>query len=332
LTCEEILERVVDPVARKYLKIAVHSDLATEPHLTNGLNGLKNFVMDLPGYIQQYSIVGGMEMLPRRLRESLSETRVVLGAAVRRVEETRSGTYRITFLRGSRIVREDFDAVFIALPHYHLHSVEWVGENLRRAMARHIAYYDRPAHYLRISMLFRRPFWRKILTGSWFMLDAFGGCCVYDEGTRHEIGGYGVLSWLLAGTDALSHANLDDTSLIDLALGSLPEGLAGASRESLIEAKVHRWLASVNALPGGFPVRDPKSAHQPDARNCPGVFIVGDYLLDSTLNGVTDSANIATDLLGSERDMCRLERPGESRTPAVARSSEGEFQGAALAC
>ena len=51
-TCEEILNEVDDPTARKFLKAMVHTDMATEPHLTSGLNGLKNFVMDLPGYIR----------------------------------------------------------------------------------------------------------------------------------------------------------------------------------------------------------------------------------------------------------------------------------------
>ena len=34
-TCEEILDQIADPVARHYLKIGAHSDMATEPHLTN---------------------------------------------------------------------------------------------------------------------------------------------------------------------------------------------------------------------------------------------------------------------------------------------------------
>lgn len=75
LTCEEVLSEISDPAARQYLrqylKIASHSDLATEPHSTNGLNGLKNFLMDVPGYVGQYSLQRGTEMLPRRLRQRL---------------------------------------------------------------------------------------------------------------------------------------------------------------------------------------------------------------------------------------------------------------------
>jgi monoamine oxidase len=296
-TCEEILNEVADPTARRYLEVKVHSDLATEPHLTDGLTGLKNFIMDLPGYVCQYSIEGGMERLPMALQESLTRTRLGLNSPVVRVEKNRNGTYRVLSRRGREVVRRDFDAVFIALPHNWLNHIEWGGERLREAMMKHIAYYDRPAHYLRISILFRKPFWRSLITGSWFMLDAFGGCCVYDEGARHDAGEYGVLGWLLAGSDALSLVNLDDRTLIDRAIESLPDELYGQAREHFIEGKVHRWAAAVNAQPGGWPVRDGHSAHWPEPAEHPGIFIVGDYLLDSTLNGVFDSANFATDLL-----------------------------------
>jgi len=299
-TCEEILDEVADPAARKYLKVAVHSDLATEPHLTSGLNGLKNFVMDVPGYVRQHSIEGGMEMLPKALRERLTGTHVKLNSPVVRVEKIQGESYRVHFRCGRReIARQDFDAVFISLPHNWLNSIEWSGEQLRRAMTEHIAYYDRPAHYLRITILFKKPFWRGLITGSWFMLDAFGGCCVYDESARHEAGGYGVLGWLVAGADALSLINLDDRMLVTHAIGSLPDELYEEAREHFIEGKVHRWAAAVNALPGGLPARETRSSHLPEAREHPGIFIVGDYLFDSTLNGVFDSANFATDLLRS---------------------------------
>ena len=298
-TCEEILNEVADPTARKFLKALVHSDLATEPHLTSGLNGLKNFVMDLPGYVRQHSIEGGMEMFPRRLQESLTRTHLELNSPVVRVEKNPDENYRICFRRGRRIAQQDFDAVVIALPHNWLSSIEWGGERLRRAMTGHIAYYDRPAHYLRISVLFKKPFWRRLIAGSWFTLDAFGGCCVYDEGARHDAGEYGVLGWLLAGADALSMVNHDDRTLIGRAIESLPDELYEEAREYLIEGKVHRWAAAVNAQPGGLPVRETRSAHLPEAADHPGIFVVGDYLFDSTLNGVLDSANFATDLLKS---------------------------------
>ena len=84
-TFEEMLNEVADPVAKAYLKVAVHSDLATEPNLTNGLNGLRKLLGSVPGYGAQYSIDGGMDMLPRRLAQQLTSTDVVLNAPVVRV-------------------------------------------------------------------------------------------------------------------------------------------------------------------------------------------------------------------------------------------------------
>lgn len=194
-TCEDLLNEVVDPVARKYLKVSAHSDLATEPHLTSGLYGLRKLVMSIPGYGALYSIAGGMEELPRRLAERLAHTTISLNAQVSRVTAGSQGGFTLCVRRGRRLTEEHADAVVLSLPHNALHSVEWSGEPLRRAMASHIAAYDRPGHYLRISLLFDRPFWRSRVTGSWFMLDAFGGCCVYDEGARFESGDYGVLGW-----------------------------------------------------------------------------------------------------------------------------------------
>lgn len=325
-TCEEILNEVANPTARKFLKIAVHSDLATEPHLTSGLNGLKNFVMDVPGYVRQYSIEGGMGMLPKALRERLVRTRLQLNSPVVRVERNDDESYRVYFRRGREIDWQDFDAVFVSLPHNWLNSVEWGGDGLCRAMARHVAYYDRPAHYLRVSILFKKPFWRNLVTGAWFMLDAFGGCCVYDEGARHDAGEYGVLGWLVAGSDALSLVNLDDRTLVNRAIESLPDELYAEARGHFIEGKVHRWAAALSALPGGLPVRDTGAAHSPDAKGHPGLFIVGDYLFDSTLNGVFDSANFATDLLRARMKdkAANGARVGELRRAAAMRALDAE--------
>lgn len=300
-TCEEVLDDVPDAVARKYLKVAVHSDLATEPHLTNGLNGLKNFLMDLPGYLRLYSVVGGNECAMMRLRQQLETTRVETDSPVTRVEKNPDGTWRVSYRRNAAVEQADFDVVFTALPHNCLSTIEWAGEDLRKAMSRFIAYYDRPGHYLRATVLFRTPFWRDEIKDSWFMLDAFGGCCVYDESARHDSGPYGVLSWLIAGTDALNLGNYRNTEVIEMVLDSLPEELRSAADGAFLEGRVHRWMASVNGQPGGTPVRDTRSAHLPDAKNHPGLFMVGDYLFDSTINGVLDSADYATDYFESWR-------------------------------
>ena len=308
-TSEEILDEVADPVARKYLKVGAHSDMATEPHLANGLIGLRNFLKSVPGYGAQYSIEGGMEMLPRRLADRLTATQVELGARVECVSRSRDGGYAVRFRRGRSVLQQDFDAVVLALPYNQLQTIEMAGERLRRAMTSHVAHYDSPGHYLRISILFDKPFWRRVFTGSWVMLDAFGGCCVYDEGARHAAGDHGVLGWLLAGADALSLCNADDRTLVARALDSLPDELHAEACARVVEGKVHRWAGAVSGQPGGFPVRNPRAAHRPEPVEHPGLVVAGDYLFDSTLNGVLRSASIATGLV--------LERAAAPFAPAV---------------
>jgi len=314
-TCEDLLDDVPDDTARKYLQVAVHSDLATEPHLTNGLNGLKNFLMDVPGYLHLYSVNGGNQRVPDLLRRQLTNTRIEINCPVTRVEKNPDESYRVTYRRGGTVEHGDFDAVFTALPHNCLGTVEWGGDALRKAMARFIAYYDRPGHYLRATVLFRKPFWREAITDSWFMLDAFGGCCVYDEGARHGIAEYGVLSWLIPGTDALSLSNFEDQAIVGMVLDSLPEPLRAEAHSLFLEAKVHRWMASVSAQPGGTPVRDTRAAHLPEPNGHPGLFAIGDYLFDSTLNGVLDSADFATDYFQSWRLKQDLLKTAESKKP-----------------
>jgi SAM-dependent methyltransferase len=181
----------------------------------------------------------------------------------------------------------------------------WEGETLRKSMVKHVAYFDRPAHYLRVSILFDEPFWGDRIQGSWFMSEAFGGSCVYNEGSRHDVGRHGVLNWLIAGSDALAFANLSDEELITAALKSLPPSL-GNARAHFMEGKIHRWLSSVNALPGGLPARDVMTNHRPEPKDHPGLVLVGDYLFDSTLNGLLDSSDAATDIILTE--MVRLRR------------------------
>jgi hypothetical protein len=187
-------------------------------------------------------------------------------------------------------------------------------------MHAHHAFYDRPGHYLRIAVLFRRPFWRALIDDPYFLLDAFGGCCVYDEGTRSNTGGYGVLSWLLSGSDALVMSNLEDDQLIARALATLPRSLA-AGREFFIEGRVHRWVGAVSAQPGGYPIKAVRLRHLPDPQEHPGLFVIGDYLSDSTINGVFHSADAVAGLIRDYR------RSSLSLPDGKARSS-GRFAGA----
>src|SRR5581483_11211287 len=201
----------------------------------------------------------------------------------------------------------DFDLVLVCLPHSWLATMGWEGEELRKSMVKHVAYFDKPAHYLRVSILFDAPFWGEKIPGAWFMSAAFGGCCVYNEGSRHDVGKHGVLNWLIAGSDALAFANLGERELIDAALKSLPASL-GDARAHFVEGKVHRWLSSVNALPGGLPARDVMTNHRPEPKQHPGLVVVGDYLFDSTLNGLLDSSDAATDIILTEMMRLRRER------------------------
>jgi protoporphyrinogen oxidase/SAM-dependent methyltransferase len=307
LTCEEVLEKeVADPTAKRFFKVMARSDIATEAHNTNGLNALKNFVMDVDGYIGLYSIQNGNEQLIDCLRSEVDAS-IQLNHRVLKVGKNESGRYRLKMMNGKGPETRDFDLVLMCLPHSWLATMGWEGEDLRKSMVKHVAYFDRPAHYLRVSILFDEPFWGEKIPGAWFMSEAFGGCCVYNEGSRHDVGKHGVLNWLIAGSDALAFANLGDQELIEAALKSLPASL-GDARAHFMEGKIHRWLSSVNALPGGLPARDVMTNHRPEPKQHPGLVVVGDYLFDSTLNGLLDSSDAATDIILTEMMRLRRER------------------------
>lgn len=131
------------------------------------------------------------------------------------------------------------------------------------------------------------------------MVDEFGGACVYDESARFDALGHGVLGFLLAGNDALALMNADERTLVQRVIESLPAALRRLAHEQFMEERVHRWCGGVSGQPGGLPVRDPHLTHQLDAARLPGLLMVGDYLFDSTLNGVYRSADLATTLLAS---------------------------------
>ena len=98
-----------------------------------------------------------------------------------------------------------------------------------------------------------------------------------------------TLGWLLAGEAAATKSQLSDEELITAALDSLPPFLTHG-RTEFLEGRVHRWIGAVNALPGGIVPHKHDRRHQPEPIEHPHLFLVGDYLFDSTLNGVLDSA------------------------------------------
>ncbi|MCK1391389.1 FAD-dependent oxidoreductase [Bradyrhizobium sp. 1] len=322
-TAEQVLdEEVEDETAKRFFKVMARSDIATETHNTNGLNALKNYLMDVDGYIGLYSIQNGNEQLIECLQSEVNAD-IQLNHRVLTVGKAPTGRYQLKMMNGKGPETRDFDLVLMCLPHSWLATVGWEGEQLRKSMVKHVSYFDRPAHYLRVSILFDSPFWGEKIAGAWFMSEAFGGCCVYNEGARHDVGKHGVLNWLIPGSDALAFANLLDQELIDAALKSLPASL-GDARAHFVEGKIHRWLSSVNAVPGGLPVRDVMTNHRPEPKEHPGIVVVGDYLFDSTLNGLLDSSDAATDIILTE--MMRLRREQEEGKPASDKIDRDYFE------
>ena len=293
----ELLEQVSDPLVRRYVQVMIHSDLAAEPSQTSLNYGLQNYLMNDSAYMNLYGIEGGNWLLPQRLAEAIDaqirpEHRVL---SIKRDEQG----FLLEFERQGQRGQETFDFVIVALPHNQLLSVDYQGAALREAFARHHAFYHYPAHYLRITMLFERPFWRDSLSDSYWMLDAFGGCCLYDESSRQTDNPFGILGWLLGGDSAVELSAFDDESLIERAVDSLPSFLS-QGRALLKEAHVHRWLSAVNAMPGGAECKSLEERHCPEPLDHSRLFVVGDYLFDSTLNGVLDSANFVALWIASQ--------------------------------
>ena len=165
MTCEQVLDKEVeDATAKRFFKVMARSDIATESHNTNGLNALKNFVMDIDGYIGLYSIQNGNEQLIECLRSEV-DADIQLNHRVLKVGKTDSGRYQLNMMNGKGPETRDFDLVLMCLPHSWLATMGWDGEQLRKSMVKHVAYFDRPAHYLRVSILFDEPFWGEKIPG-----------------------------------------------------------------------------------------------------------------------------------------------------------------------
>jgi len=149
------------------------SPLATEPRQTSIEYGLQNYLMNDPAYMQLYGIVGGNEQLPQSLASRI-EARFLMNHRVLRIGAGNSGQIRIEFTGTTGQDQSDFDFVIIALPHNAVEKVEFVGDRLGDAVRKHQAHYHHPAHYLRITILFDRPFWQGHLIDSYCMLDQLG--------------------------------------------------------------------------------------------------------------------------------------------------------------
>jgi protoporphyrinogen oxidase/SAM-dependent methyltransferase len=297
-----LLRNIRPHIARHYINTLIHSDLATEPHATNALYGVENYLLNDPRYCRFYSLSGGLEKLVTSLVDRLQATMLTSHRALE-VGKTSDNGYFVACNTPSGLQRFEFDAIAIAMPVYSLPSVKSKGKRLADAMNAHYLRYDSPGHYLRVSALFQNRFWTDLLTDSLFHHDAFGGCCVYDETARHPSEHFGVLGWLMGGSAAMALSNHNDSDLISLILDSLPGNLATTARQQFIEGRVHRWLGAVSGESSGRKIRGSKARHKPEPTNHPGLFVVGDYLFDSTINGAFDSADIVARLVLKELDV-----------------------------
>ena len=283
------LDELTDERARHLVSVFIHSDLATEPSRTNLEYGTQNYLMNNPRYMRLYSIDGGNERLTRSLAARL-DAEVCLQHRIDAVERNEAGQLELTLHGPQGPTTRAFDRVILALPHAALSSLSFPDPLLADALRRHLARYDYPAHYLRVTILFAEAFWRDVLLESYGMLDAFDGCCLYDESRRHPGSDAAILGWLIAGDAALRLNALDDAALVQAALDSLPPSLQHG-RGLLRETRVHRWLGAVNGMPGGREPISLDARHQPEPTCHGNLWVVGDYLFDSTLNGVLDSAD-----------------------------------------
>jgi hypothetical protein len=300
-TFRECLREEVDhdPVACRYIETACHSDLATEPRTCNGLNGIKNVLLDNDRYMQLYHVRGGIEQVSLCLAQQIdADVRVCHRA--RWIDRSKNGQQFVGWRNNGQDLGGRFDAVVLAVPNHWLEQVAFLNRNLNEAVHRLLAHYDLPAHYLRVSMNFRENWWAQMgMPGEFWMQDLGGGCCFYDEDKRWGCGPGHCLSVLLAGGSALIQCsgNDTDTEIVERLVESLPDFQRAGAQETLAEAQVDRFIGSVNAQPGGWPVGELRGEHQPEAEGHPGLFVVGDYLFDSTLNAALVSAATAVDLL-----------------------------------
>lgn len=286
-----------EPAVRRYLETMIHSDLATEPAATTTGYGLQNYLMNDPAYMRLYRIAGGNEQLVTAIAERLAAV-VRLDATVTEITPAADGRLAVAWHTDGRPLREEFEIAILALPIPPLAAIAFADATLAEAIGRHIAHHNHPAHYMRITLLLDRPVAGVPGEDDYLMLDAFGGACLYVESSRDPLGRHGVLGWLLGGNAAAEWGDTSDQELVAAALDSLPEPLAPC-RGQVVEARIHRWTGGVSAVPGGWHQLPADRRHRPSTAH-PNVFVVGDYLYDSTLNGAFDSAEYVAGWVAAE--------------------------------
>lgn len=300
-----LLDSIPSRSARDYLERMIHSDLAAEPAQTSVEYGLQNYLMNDPAYLRLYRIEGGNERLVDALAERI-DAKVLLGHRVTGVGRSADGSLQVTAEGDAGLLEREFDHLVVALPHAAILGIEYRDLRLDAAIRRHHVHHDHPGHYLRITARFESP---RPATGDedgFWMLDAFGGCCLYDElaGAPEPPEG-AIFGWLLGGDAARHAAGQDDAGLIESALASLPAWLRPAGVPA--ETRVHRWIGSVSAMPGGERWWSLEARHRPEPVAHASLLLVGDYLFDSTLNGALDSAEYAAASIAADLARTREE-------------------------
>lgn len=292
---DRCLDRIRDPRIRRYIETMIHSDLAAEPSQTSTTYGLHNYVMNDGQYMRLYGLVGGMEMLPQELATRI-DARIHLNHEAISVDRSLDQRWEIQTRTHNETRRFVADHLVLALPIEPLKRLQWQDSNLAESLRSHLQHHDHPAHYLRVTLCFETPYWRQQLSDSFFMLDRFGGCCLYDESSRRFDERHGILGLLLGGDDAREMAAWTDDRIIRSVLDALP-AILREGQTRLCDTAIHRWTSAVSARPGGPIPRSLDQKHRPARATHPTLYVVGDYLFDTTINGVLDSATYVAESL-----------------------------------
>lgn len=297
-TFDAVLADIDDPFCQWFTAMQCHSDLATEPPRTSGLFGMDNLLIDHPGYCSMYTLTAGNEGLVTALADRV-RSRVLRGVPVTHVEVQEDRGLRVRFRdTGAERAELEVDALIVTLPPAGIHAIQWHDARLRTAVDEHVQHHDHGTTYLRVTLLFRRRFWRHQFPEDYFVSDAFGGVTVYDQSPDAGTAGVGIQSWLLGGADAIEQARRSDEDVVAAVLDAMP-GTAPVPDGMLVRGCVDRWsgVAGVSALPGGVPLRPLHQRHSPDPR-WPQLQFIGDYLYDATLCGALDAVLFAVTHLG----------------------------------
>ena len=298
LTFDEVLMEIDDPFCQWFTEMQCHSDLATEPSLTSGLFGMDNLLIDHPGYCSMYTLQGGNEGLVKALAERIGSP-VLLNTPVYAIDAREDQGLHLKFgFNGEDRDEIAIDSLIVTLPPPAIRTIRWSGLRLRRAVNGHVRHHDHSTTYLRVTLFFRKRFWRRVFPEDYFVSDAFGGVTVYDQSPDDGSAGMGIQSWLLAGINARNLLPSSDKEIISTVLAAMPRRF-GSLDGMLVAGFVDRWTdaSGVSCLPGGVPLRSLDQRHSPDSR-WPQLQFVGDYLYDSTLCGALDAVLYAVTRLG----------------------------------